>query len=169
MKTNISFLPKTKQEELTKICSLLQSICNDIEMIVLYGSYARNEYKEKKDLEPNRWSGHVSDYDILVVTGKQKTALDRKLKGEMENRCLEQEFSAKVRTILFDLQELNIRLAEGHYFYSDVKKEGIVLYNEKEHILANERGLTNTEKARRAQDHFNDWYLFVQSSFRQYG
>ncbi len=166
MKTSLSFLPQTKQEELTQIPNLLQTICNDIEMVILYGSYARNEYKEKKDLEPNRWSGHVSDYDILVVTGEQKTALDRKLKGEMENLCLEQQFSANARIVLFDLQEMNILLAEGQYFYSDIKKEGIVLFNENGYELADERELTDTEKARIAQDHFEHWYERAVSFYR---
>ena len=107
MKTDISFLPENKQQELITISTLLHEMCNDIEMLILYGSYARNEYKEAKDLKPNRWSGHISDYDILVVTGKQKTAQNRKLNAQMETACRDKEFSATPRITLFDIQELN--------------------------------------------------------------
>lgn len=164
MKTDLTFLPENKQKELTAITTLLQEMCDDIEMVILYGSYARNEYKEVKDLEPGRWSGHVSDYDILVVTGKQETAQNRKLLSQMNNACRDKEFSATPRLTLFDLQELNIKLIEGQYFYSDVRKEGIVLFNPKDHVLAEERELTSAEKGRIAKDHFNEWYETASSA-----
>lgn len=169
MKTDLSFLPEIKQQELSAITTLLREMCDDIEMVILYGSYARNEYKETKDLEPDRWSGHVSDYDILVVTGRQETAQNRKLKSQIETACRDKELSATPRLTLFDLQELNIKLIEGQYFYSDVRKEGIVLFNPKAHILAEERKLTNAEKARVARDHYEEWYKLAQTSFRHYG
>ena len=43
------------------------------EKIILFGSYARCTYKEKKDLKPQQKTGHISDYDILVITEKKKT------------------------------------------------------------------------------------------------
>lgn len=169
MKTDLSFLPENKQQELGILTTTLHDLCSDIELIILYGSYARNEYKEAKDLEPDRWSGHVSDYDILVITGKQETAQNRKLLSEMHTTCREKKFSATPRIIMYDLQELNIKLAEGQYFYSDVKKEGIVLCNEKNHTLAEKRELTNPEKARIAKDHFEEWFKSASGFFRHYG
>lgn len=166
MKTDLSFLPEKKQQELREITKQLLLKCNDIELVILYGSYARNDYKEAKDLAPGRWSGHISDYDILLVTGKQETAQDRKLHSQLETYCSELNLSATPRIIMFDLQELNISLAEGQYFYSDVKKEGIVLFNEKGHTLAHKRELTNTEKARIAQDHFDVWYETASSAYK---
>ena len=70
MKNSITHLPNLKQEELNKITKLIRENCGDVEQIILYGSYARGDYREEKDLKPDRKSGHVSDYDILIITGK---------------------------------------------------------------------------------------------------
>ncbi|GAG79549.1 unnamed protein product [marine sediment metagenome] len=49
MKDSLAHLPKQKQDELklivAKICSYIQP-----EMIILFGSYARGDYKEAKDI-----------------------------------------------------------------------------------------------------------------------
>ncbi len=76
MKKTIEHLPQNKQEELQKIISTIHDNCADVEKIILFGSYARGNYKEKKDLAVDRKSGHVSDYDILVITRDAITALD---------------------------------------------------------------------------------------------
>ena len=68
MKKAIKHLPELKQNELRKIVEAIHATCNDIEKIILFGSYARGDYKEKKDLREGRKSGHISDYDILVVS-----------------------------------------------------------------------------------------------------
>ena len=51
--------------------SVIRQNCPDVEMIILFGSYAGGDGKEATDLDSKRPSGHVSDYDILVVTNKQ--------------------------------------------------------------------------------------------------
>lgn len=167
MKTDLSFLPILKQRELRDISFLLRSICDDIEMIILYGSYARNQYKESKDLAPNRWSGSVSDYDLLVITGSKETALNRPLNAQMNRLCLEQEFSAPVQISLFDIQRLNILLAEGQYFYTDIKQDAIELFNRNNYELAEKRELTLIEQKRIAEDHLEQWYERATSFLRQ--
>ena len=86
MKKSLSYLPKQKQAELKLI---IKQICkiSEPEMIVLYGSYARGDYKEQKDLAADRKSGHVSDYDILVVTGDKKTAGKSALWNNVTKQC----------------------------------------------------------------------------------
>ena len=73
MNQQIDNLPANKTDELNRIVSLIRKKCDDVEMIVLYGSYARGNYKVEADLKPNRKSGHIFDYDILVVTGQKET------------------------------------------------------------------------------------------------
>jgi predicted nucleotidyltransferase len=73
MKKSLKHLPQNKQDELQKIVSAIHKNCNDIEKIILFGSYARGDYKEVKDLQDGRRTGHISDYDILVVTEKKKS------------------------------------------------------------------------------------------------
>ena len=76
MQKTLEHLAQAKQDELQKITAAILENCSDVEKIILFGSYARGDYKEEKDLAPNRKSGHASDYDILAITAKKETALD---------------------------------------------------------------------------------------------
>ena len=154
MKTSISHLPFIKQEELKNIVATISDNCSDVEKIILFGSYARGNYKEAKDLEPDRKSGHVSDYDILVVTAKKDTALDPALWKKISEICRKLNLTADPRIITHDIEALNIKLAERQYFYRDAKKEGILLYDANNFKLADDRDLTPREKQRIAKDHF---------------
>jgi predicted nucleotidyltransferase/HEPN domain-containing protein len=158
MKISISHLPQIKQDELTKIVAMICDNCSDVEKIILFGSYARGNYKEAKDLEPDRKSGHVSDYDILVVTAKKDTALDPTLWKKISEICHKLNLSADPRIITHDIEALNIKLAERQYFYRDAKKEGILLYDTNNFKLADDRDLTPKEKQRIARDHFEHWF-----------
>jgi predicted nucleotidyltransferase len=51
MKRSLKHLPQLKQDELKKIVEAIRKSCKDVEKIVLFGSYARGDYKEKKDLD----------------------------------------------------------------------------------------------------------------------
>lgn len=161
MKRSIDHLPKIKQNELRKIVSAIRKNCNDVEKIILFGSYARGDYKEKKDLIPQQKTGHVSDYDILVVT-KNKETVDEFVSWDGVE---ELNLAAPVRIIANDIESLNISLAEGQYLYTDIKKEGIYLYDSKKYQLANQRELTPKERKRIAQDYFNHWFGIAEGFY----
>ena len=112
MKKSLAHLPKYKQDELKLIADKIRSSVEP-EMIILYGSYARGDYKEQKDLAPDRKSGHVSDYDILVITSEKRTADDTSLWHSITKKCDKLNLSTHVRVIAHDIQFLNIQLAEG--------------------------------------------------------
>jgi HEPN domain-containing protein/predicted nucleotidyltransferase len=168
MKTSPTHLPKLKQDELEKISQTVRDNCDDVEKIVLYGSYARGNYKEEKDLKPDRKSGHVSDYDILVITEKKHVALDTSLWNKISAQCQNLNLSAQPRILTIDVEALNIKLAEAQYFYSDIKKEGVLLFDAKRFELAEERNLSPQERRRIAQDHFDEWYGAALSFFKGY-
>lgn len=165
MKKNLDHLPEAKRKEITSTAAAIRENCDDVEMIILFGSYARGDYKEKNDLSPDRKSGHVSDYDILVVTRHKETVHDIGFWNELSQKCNELKPSAHVRLTAHDIQELNIKLAEGQYFFSDVKKEGKLLYDSKNFVLADERELNPDEKRRIAQDHFDHWFEKAKDFF----
>ncbi|MES2676732.1 MAG: HEPN domain-containing protein [Pseudomonadota bacterium] len=158
MKTSLNHLPKLKQQELEKIATTIQENCTDTQKIILFGSYARGDYKEAKDLKPDRKTGHISDYDILVVTEKKEVALDSMLWKKISDHCRNLKLSADPRIITHDIEALNIKLAEAQYFYSDIKKEGVLLFDSKKFQLADQRDLTAKEEQRIAQDEFNHWF-----------
>ena len=92
---------KVMKEEL--IAGLLKIFGNNISMIILYGSVARNEYTDE------------SDIDIAII-----------LKNEIDNKTKEQY--DRVFSII-DIKESNIqKWGDSLPFYRNVKKEGIVLW-----------------------------------------
>ncbi len=166
MKKKLTHLPINKQIELKHIVSVGRDLCDDVEMIILFGSYARGDYKEETDLKPGRKSGHKSDYDILVVTKEKSTAINTALWQKITKECDNSTLSAYVRIISHDIQELNIKLAKGQYFYSDVRKEGCLLYDSESFKLARKRKLKPEEKKRIAQDYFEHWFGSANTFFR---
>jgi len=168
MKQSLNHLPKLKQDELQKIVTTIRNNCTDVEKIILFGSYARGDYKEAKDLKENRKSGHISDYDILTVTAKKDTALDSLLWKKVSEECKKLNLSASPRIITHDIEALNIKLAEGQYFYTDVKKEGVEIFNSGKFELAQERELTAKEKRRIAQEHFDEWFESAERFYRYF-
>lgn len=164
MKRSLRYLPEIKKEELKKIVEAIHKTCKDVEKIILFGSYARGDYKEAKDLKENRRTGHISDYDILVVTEQKKSTY----KFASWNKTEKLKLTAPVRVIAHDIESLNINLAEGHYFFTDIKKEGIILFDSKKNKLANKRKLKPKEKQRIARDHYSSWFKSAKTFFSQY-
>jgi predicted nucleotidyltransferase len=157
MKSTLPHLPTSKQQELQAIVSTILQNCPDIEKIILFGSYARGDYKEKKDLAEDRKSGHVSDYDILVVTRDAITALNTNLWHEIGEKCRNLKLSADPRILTHDIEELNNKLSVGQYFYSDIKKEGIVIFNAGNFDFADRRKLSDEEIKKFRTEYFEHW------------
>ncbi len=167
MKDSTAHLPKDKRDELKLIVKKIRERIAP-EMIILYGSYARGNYKEQKDLAPDRKSGHVSDYDIFVVTGEKKTASNTSLWNNVTRKCDKLNLSTHVRIIARDIQFLNIQLAEGQYFFADIRKEGCMLYDSGNFKLARKRKLKPAEQKRIAQDHFDHWFGSAKEFYTNY-
>ncbi len=158
MKKSLAYLPKNKRDELERIVAAIIESCDDVEMIILFGSYARGDWKEETDLKPERKSGHKSDYDILAVTKEKSTAENTGIWKDITRKALKMGLSTHVRIVAHDIQDINIKLAEGQYFYTDVKKEGCLLYDSGNFKLARKRKLKPEEKKRIAQDYYDHWF-----------
>jgi len=158
MKTSIEHLPENKRNELDQLASIIRQHTHDIAMIILFGSYARGEYKEEKDLLPKQKSGHASDYDILVISSNRETAENSSLWKKINDQFHSQPFSAVPRLIVHDIQEININLAQAHYFYTEIVEEGCFLYNSERFTLAEKRDLLPNERKRLAQEHYDSCF-----------
>jgi len=154
MQTEIHHLPMEKQQELGKIGKLLGGM-EEVEMVILYGSYARGDWKEEKDLKPGRWSGHASDYDILVVT---KDPMETHFERQIKDTLYALNLSARTSPIVHDIEDINQQLSDGRYFFLDIKREGRVLYDSEAFTLAEPRELSAKEKQVLTQADFDYWY-----------
>ena len=165
MKTTISHLPKHKQQELYKITNIIKDVCSDAQMIILFGSYARGDYKENKDLKPDRKSGHASDYDILVITEKEEAAKDNYLWELVRKKAEKYGFTALIRIIAHDIYFVNDKLSRNQYFFSDIRKEGCMLYDSAKFELIAEEEIAAEELKKSAKAYYKEWFKSAEEFF----
>ena len=58
------------------------------------------------------------------------------------------------------IQHVNEKLEKSQYFFSDIKKEGILLYDSGEFKLAEGRDLSWEERKEIAQDDYDEWFPY---------
>ncbi len=158
MKNSLEHLPERKRDDLCRLTDTIREMCNDVEMVVLYGSYARGDYKEEEDLAPDRKSGAASDYDILVVTTEKDTVKNGHLWGQVDRRLAALDLSAYPRVIVHDRWYLVKILGKKHYFFNDVFVEGVALYDSGVFVPKIREKLTPEERREAAQEHLDHWF-----------
>lgn len=158
MKESLDHLPEEKQAQLRRVVSIVRKMCDDVEMIILFGSYARGDYREENDLSPDRKSGASSDYDILVVCRHKSTVANRLLWGSISRQCNGYDTTVPFRFVVHDIRYIKKRLKEIHYFFSDIVREGCLLYTSGKYVLNVGKELTPERKLRVAEEHFGHWH-----------
>jgi len=163
MKKSISYLPSTNQRDLHYLVESILTRIKQAEMIILFGSYARNKYVVYDEkYEFGKIQFYVSDYDILVVTsgisdGIAGKALDN-IEVQYYNRAKDPDRQPPVQFINIDMKKLNKELTEGRYFYTQIKSEGVILYDSEKFKLPRRRKLNFEEIKKQAQEYYNEKY-----------
>ncbi|MEM6817050.1 MAG: HEPN domain-containing protein [Bacteroidota bacterium] len=154
----MNHLPKSKQDELQLLAQEL-SAHKLVEMVILFGSYARGNWVEDQYVEKGITYEYRSDFDILVVLThedfKQKFRIEDKIKAEL---VATGKVTTPVSLIFHGIKQLNASLTMGNYFFKDIKEEGIVLYDSEKCKLAHPKKLTPKHYQQKAQDHFDQWF-----------
>ncbi len=158
MKKSISYLPKRKQEDLYFLVKEIKKRIPQTEMIILYGSYATGKYVEYDErIEFGIPTSFMSDYDILVVTNGIS---DKKVGNVLDNiddlYYKDPDHQTPVQFINDDIKTLNRQLEEGRYFYTQIKQEGVILYDSGNIKLARRRKLKFDEIKQQAQEYFDE-------------
>lgn len=169
MKDSLQHLPEQKCDDLRRLTETIRETCNDVEMIVLYGSYARGDYKVEEDLDPDRKSGDVSDYDILVVTTEKETAKNGHLWTKVDRLLGKLDLSAYPRVIVHDRWYLAKVLEKKHYFFNDIFVEGVALFDSGVFVPKIRKKLTPEERKEAAQEHFEHWFRFAKEFYTDFG
>ncbi|GHV37837.1 DNA-binding protein [Bacteroidia bacterium] len=163
MKKSIAYLPPANQQDLNFIVETILKRLKQTEMIILFGSYARNDfvvYDEKYEFGKVQF--YVSDYDILVVTSGISDGIAGKSTDNVEDAyyrlAKDPDRQPPVQFINEDIKHLNKNLNEGRYFYTQIKQEGVVLYDSGKHKLARRRKLNFDEIRQQAQEYFDEKY-----------
>ncbi len=126
-------------------------------MAILFGSYARNEWiEEKYDAEHYRYQ---SDFDVLVIVEMKSEFAQAKFEREIEEAIEKSEdIKTPVSIIVHDIDFINRCLSKAQYFFTDIKKQGVVLYSSGKFQLKEARELSPIERKKLAQEDFNYWF-----------
>jgi len=155
MSASLTHLPENNQREILRIVDIIRGL-SDPEMIILFGSYAKGTYTEHTYIGRDgiRYE-YVSDYDLLVVT-KEAQEKSYELEDRVVNRS--RMYRSAVNMEIHDINYINEGLEIGQYFFSDIVKEGIVLFDKGTVQFAEPRELASEEKKKIAQQDFEKWF-----------
>lgn len=105
---------------------------------------------------------YQSDFDVLVVVGTKSEAIQGRFEREIEEKIEKAEdIKTPVSIIVHDIDFVNRRLSKAQYFFTDIKKEGILLYDSCKYQLSNAKELSNKERDKLAKEDFN--YCFEKA------
>jgi predicted nucleotidyltransferase/HEPN domain-containing protein len=173
MRTDLDHLPPAKRRELERVVQILFEEFDEmiaratmewkrkgrILKIILYGSYARGGWVD----EPHTAKGYQSDFDLLIIVN-DKRLIDRvEYWSKAEDRLIrELSITRTLRTpvnfIVHTGQEVNEGLAQGRYFFMDIAKEGIALYQSEDSELPEPTPKTPEQALAMAQEYFEEWF-----------
>ena len=173
MRTDLDHLPARKQRELDRVVQIIFQEFEDalaraiqpwkkkarIEKILLYGSYARGGWVD----EPHTAKGYRSDFDLLIIVNDKRLTerVDYWLKLEdrlIRELAIDRTLHTPVNFIVHTLQEVNDGLAQGRYFFMDVAKDGIALYQFDTRELHTPQPKTPEQALALAREYYEEWY-----------
>jgi len=162
MKTSLDHLPEEKRLKFQAIAALLQAE-PAVEMVILFGSYARGDWVEDPD------NGYYSDFDLLVVTGTEAQARDLSTWTDLSRQAQHVAGRAPVNLIVHDIKEINQEIRLGQYFFIDILREGVLLYTARRHSLASPKALAPADRLRLGLVNFRYWFGSAGDFWRSAG
>jgi predicted nucleotidyltransferase/HEPN domain-containing protein len=183
MRSDIDHLRGVKRRELERVVQLLFEEFEEarglstqewkkkgrILKIILYGSYARGTFVD----EPHTAKGYQSDYDLLIIVN-DKRLTDRVEYWSRAEERLNRELAitgtlrTPVNFIVHTLHEVNDGLAHGRFFFMDVARDGIALYQSDDSELAQPKPKSPKQAAAMAKEYFEEWFPSGAEFFENY-
>ena len=167
MRADLDHLPHRQQHELERIRTTLltefeaainsggggtQSWRRDgkVLKIILFGSYARTDWVDEPD------NGYLSDFDLLVIVSHEKLTNIHDYWYVAEDKVLRDPAVGRtVNIIVHTMTEVNQALSRGEYFWTDIIRDGIVLYELPGFPFARPQPMTPKDAAEMAQGYFD--------------
>lgn len=166
MRNDIDHLPLLQQEELARVKQILVEEFSvaisratqpwkkngKIQKIILFGSYARGGWIDDAE------NGYQSDFDILVIVSHKDLTEIPEYWYVAEDKIQHSAAIARpVNIIVHTLEEVNQGLTRGEYFWVDIARDGIALYELPGNALAMPQPLTAADAYEMANAYFSDW------------
>lgn len=176
MKADLDHLPARQQHELARVRDhLLQEFDAAISSggggtqswrrdgrvlkIVLFGSYSRDDWVD----EPA--SGYLSDFDILVIVSHENLTKIADYWYVAEDKIFrDQSIGRIVNIIVHTMGEVNQALSRGEYFWTEIIRDGVVLYELPGFPFATPKPLTADDAFAMAQGYYQEWSSKISDS-----
>lgn len=173
MKSDIDHLPARQQAELSRVTQVLmaefeRSIASSsqswkrngkILKIILFGSYARDDWVDAPE------GGYQSDYDMLIIVSHEDLTDIADHWYVAENKILKDPLIGRIVNIMaHTLDDVNRSLKCGEYFWVDIVRDGILLYDLPSHALATPMPLTPADAYEMAGGYFAGWLGKIDSA-----
>jgi predicted nucleotidyltransferase/HEPN domain-containing protein len=171
MRDDLDHLPDAKRNELAFIVDIVRKGFDfaiarrtmprlrggKLLKIILFGSYARGDWVE------DPIGRYFSDYDLLVVVDREELTDVPEFWARTEESLLEelasgQNLRTPVSLIYHSLDDVNEKLRLGRYFFMDIVREGILLFEEPGHPFAEPKPLSPAEALRESREYFEEWF-----------
>lgn len=169
MRTDLDHLPEAKRRELALVVDLVrQGFTVAIEhrtvprlrqgrllKIILFGSYARGDWVE------DPVGRYFSDYDLLVVVDHEDLTDVSEFWVGVEDALLAAlaegtRLRTPVSLVYHSLSDVNAQLRLGRYFFMDIVREGVVLFEEPDHPFDPARPLGAAEALDESRGYYED-------------
>ncbi len=167
MKKSLTPLPKHKREEIRYITDFIRDKSKYADMIILFGSYARGDWVEDTYIEDGVTYEYKSDYDILVISENETIAGRYRYWYEIAQKCA-RGVQTRITIIAHDIEHVNNQLKKGQYFFTDIKKEGILLYDSGKFKLARKKKLDPKQRQSIAKQFFKEWFRNGNEFFERF-
>ncbi|HEX5184979.1 MAG TPA: HEPN domain-containing protein [Allosphingosinicella sp.] len=144
MRTNIDHLPQVQQDELARVVRILMAEFEEVTAratqpwrrngkiykVILFGSYARDDWVDEPE------NGYQSDFDLLIVVSHRDLTEIADYWYVAEDKILrDPAIGRPVNIIVHSIDEVNQALRRGEYFWVDIVRDGIAIYELPQHEL----------------------------------
>ena len=167
MRNDVDHLPEAQQDELALVKRILMEEFASatarstqpwkkngrIQNIILFGSYARDDWVD------DAANGYQSDFDLLVIVShKDLTDIAEYWYVAEDKIQRDEKIGRPVNIIVHTLDDVNQGLARGEYFWVDIARDGIMLYELPGSVLATPKPRSEADAYAMASKYFDEWF-----------
>jgi len=177
MRGEIDHLPERQQQELERVRDILLAEFESaigratqphkrdgkVYKIILFTSYARTDWVDEPE------NGYQSDFDLLIIVSHADLTDIADYWYVAEDRIArDPAIGRPVNIIVHSLDDVNSGLKRGEYFWTDIARDGIALYELPCPELATPMPLGPADAYRMAKGYFDHWLAIASQSFRTF-
>ena len=166
-------MPKRTQEELAVLQELILSNLTNVRMIILYGSYARGKYVIWDETYDERGvtTYYQSDLDILVIcdtrdANKAERHAREVIVPKYDTRMEGKRHPAPPSIIVENPTTINRAIRRKHYFFYEIIKDGILLYDNGTFHIGKPEKLPYREIKQYAEEEYAECFPLAEGFLR---